>query len=84
MLAIEDVFGKMDKKHGLVTWLDDDIAKNNKAKDNDMKNTHVDITGTMKGMTLDDKADQASMDTSTWKTNMTSVDMDKTMTNDKH
>ena len=66
------------------TWLDDDMAKNNKAKDNDMKNTHVDITGTMKGMTLDDKGDQASMDTRTWKTNMTSVDMDKTMTNDKH
>ena len=66
------------------TWLDDDMAKNNKAKDNDMKNTHVDIARTMKDMTLDGKGDQASMDTRTWKINMTSVDMDKTMTNDKH
>ena len=57
MLAIEDVFGKMDKKHGLVTWLDDDMAKNNKAKDNDMKNTYVDIARTMKDMSLDGKGD---------------------------
>ena len=49
-----------------------------------MKNAYVDIARTMKDMTLDDKGDQASMDTRTWKAKMTNVDMDKTMTNDKH
>ena len=49
--------GKMDKKHGLVTWLDDDMEKNNKKNENDMKNTHVDIARTMKDMTLDGKGD---------------------------
>ena len=59
------------------------MEKDNKEEDNDMKNTNVDITRTMKDMTLDGKGDQESMDTRTWKTSMTSVDNRYGQDNDK-
>ena len=57
MWTMKDMETMLWTKQRMTTWLDDDMAKNNKAKDNDMKNTHVVIARTMKDMSLDGKGD---------------------------
>ena len=41
--TMKDMETMLWTKQRMRTWLDDDMEKTNKEKDNDMKNTHVDI-----------------------------------------